>query len=140
MISHRDVLEFTTRHAAEAVGLGDQIGTLTPGKYADLICIRAEDINNMPVNNAVGTIVLATESRNIDMVFVAGRPRKWQGRLVGQDIDALRTMVRDSRDYIASRVGFDIRPTREIRLKHDEIQHRHTGDFDSIDDLLTRGT
>ena len=49
-------------------------------------------------------------------------------------------MVRDSRDYIASRVGFDIRPTREIRLKHDEIQHRHAGNFDSIDDLLTRGT
>jgi cytosine/adenosine deaminase-related metal-dependent hydrolase len=140
LISHRDVLEFTTRHAAEAVGLGDQIGSLTPGKYADLVCIRAEDINNMPVNNAVGTIVLATESRNIDMVFVAGRPRKWQGKLVGQDIDALRTMVRDSRDYIASRVGFDIRPTHEIRLKHDEIQHRHAGNFDSIDDLLTRGT
>ena len=140
LISHRDVLEFTTRHAAEAVGLGDQIGTITPGKYADLVCIRAEDINNMPVNNALGTIVLATESRNIDMVFVAGRPRKWQGRLVGQDIEALRTVVRASRDYIASRVGFDIRPTREIRLKHDEIQHRHEGSFDSIDDLLTRGT
>jgi cytosine/adenosine deaminase-related metal-dependent hydrolase len=140
LVSHRDVLEFTTRHAAEAVGLGDQIGTLMPGKYADLVCIRAEDINNMPVNNAIGTIVLATESGNIDMVFVAGRLRKWQGRLVGQDIGALRTMVRDSRDYIASRVGFDIRPTHEIRLKHDEIQHRHVGDFNSIDDLLTRGT
>jgi cytosine/adenosine deaminase-related metal-dependent hydrolase len=140
LISHRDVLEFTTRHAAEAVGLGDQIGTLTPGKYADIVCIRAEDINNMPVNNAIGTIVLATESRNIDMVFVAGRPRKWQGKLVNQDIAALRNMVRDSRDYIASKVGFDIRPTREIRLKHDEIQHRHKGSFDSIDDLLTRGT
>jgi cytosine/adenosine deaminase-related metal-dependent hydrolase len=140
LISHRDVLEFTTRHAAEAVGLGDRIGTLSPGKYADLICIRAEDVNNMPVNNAVGTIVLATESRNIDMVFVAGRPRKWRGELVGQDVDALRTMVRDSRDYIASRVGFDLSPTREIRLKHDEIQDRHAGSFDSIDDLLTRGT
>ena len=45
----------------EAVGLGDQIGTLTPGKYADLIAIRAEDLNNMPVNNAIGTIVLSTE-------------------------------------------------------------------------------
>ena len=49
----------------------------------------------MPVNNAIGTIVLATESRNIDMVFVAGGLRKWQGKLIGQDIDALRTMVRD---------------------------------------------
>jgi cytosine/adenosine deaminase-related metal-dependent hydrolase len=140
LIDHRDVLAFTTRHAAEAVGLGDQIGTLAPGKYADLIAIRVEDINNMPLNNAIGTIVLATESSNIDMVFVAGGLRKWQGKLVGQDIDALRTLVHDSRDYIASRVGFDIRPTREIRLKHDEIQHRHAGSFDAIDDLLTRGT
>lgn len=140
LINHRDVLEFTTRNAAEAVGLGDQIGTLTPGKYADIIAIRAEDINNMPVNNAVGTVVLATESKNIDMVFVGGSLRKWQGRLIGQDIDALRTMVRDSRDYIASRVGFEIRPTSHIHLRHDEIQGRHEGSFAAIDDLLTRGT
>ncbi len=140
LIDHRDVLEFATLRAAESCGLDSQIGSLTPGKYADLIAIRAEDLNNMPVNNAFGTIVLATESHNIDMVFVAGGLRKWQGKLIGHDIDALRTMVRDSRDYIASKVGFDIRPTKPIRLKHDEIQHRHEGDFGSIDDLLSRGT
>ena len=44
------------------------------------------------------------------------------------------------RDYVASRVGFEIRPTRHIRLQHDEIQHRHKGSFAAIDDLLTRGT
>ncbi len=71
----------------------------------------------MPVNNAIGTIVLATESHNIDMVFVAGGLRKWQGRLIGHDIDALRNLVRDSRDYVASKVGFDIRPTRKIRAE-----------------------
>jgi cytosine/adenosine deaminase-related metal-dependent hydrolase len=140
LIDHRDVIEFATRRAAEAVGLGDQIGTLTPGKYADIIAIRAEDLNNMPMNNAIGTIALATESQNIDMVFVAGSLRKWRGKLIGQDIDTLREMVHDSRNYIASRVGFDIKPTRHIRLKHDEIQHRHKGSFDAIDDLLTRGT
>jgi cytosine/adenosine deaminase-related metal-dependent hydrolase len=140
LIDHRDVIEFATRRAAEAVGLGDQIGTLTPGKYADIIAIRAEDLNNMPMNNAIGTIALATESRNIDMVFVAGSLRKWRGELIGQDIDALRKMVRDSRDYVASRVGFEIRPTRHIRLEHDEIQQRHKGSFSAIDDLLTRGT
>jgi hypothetical protein len=92
------------------------------------------------MNNAIGTIALATESRNIDMVFVAGSLRKWRGELIGQDIDALRKMVRDSRDYVASRVGFEIRPTRPLRLEHDEIQHRHEGSFAAIDDLLTRGT
>lgn len=140
LIGHRDVLEFTTRHAAEAVGLGNSIGTLTPGKYADLIAIRAEDLNNMPVNNAIGTVVLATESHNIDMVFVAGRVRKWRGKLVDRDIDALRSLVHESRDYLAAKVGFDIKPTQQIRLKHEEIQHRHAGSFGAIDDLLTRGT
>ena len=92
----------------------------------------------MPVNNAIGTIVSSTENANIDMVFVAGRLAQMAGQ--GDrpvDINALRTMVSDSRDYIAARVGFDIRPTRDIRLKHDEIRHRHAGSFDSIGDLLT---
>ncbi len=140
LIDHRDVITYTTRNAAHAVGLGDQIGTLTPGKYADLIAIRAEDLNNMPVNNAIGTIVSSTENANIDMVFVAGHVRKWQGKVLGADLNALRTMVKESRDYIASRVGFEIRPAHHIHLKHDEIRHRHAGDFGSINDLLDRGT
>jgi hypothetical protein len=138
LIDHRDVIEFATRRASEAVGLGDQTGTLTPGKYADIIAIRAEDLNNMPINNAIGTIALATESGNIDMVFVAGSLRKWRGELIGQDIDALRKMVRDSRDYVASRVGFEIRPTRHIRLEHNEIQHRHKGSFADARNMKTR--
>jgi cytosine/adenosine deaminase-related metal-dependent hydrolase len=129
LINHRDVLEFVTLRAAESVGLSDKIGTLTPGKYADLIAIRAEDINNMPVNNAVGTIVLATESKNIDMVFVAGALRKWQGALVGQDIDKLRRMVKESRDAVSARVGFEIHPTKEIKVHHKEGQA-------TVDDLI----
>jgi hypothetical protein len=140
LISHLDVITYTTRNAAIAVGLGAQIGTLTPGKYADLIAIRAEELNNLPINNAMGTIVSSTENANIDMVFVAGGLRKWQGKVLGVDLGALRTMVKDSRDYIASRVGFEIHPTRNIQLKHDEIRHRHAGNFDSISDLLDRGT
>jgi hypothetical protein len=55
--------------------------------------------------------------------------------LIGQDI-ALREMVCESRDEIATRVGFDLKPTHEIRLAHEGIQRRHAGSFD----LLTRGT
>lgn len=129
LITHRDVLEFTTLRAAEAVGLGDRIGTLTPGKYADFIVIRAEDLNNMPLNNAVGTTVLATESRNVEMVFVNGQVRKWHGQLVGQDIDALREMVRASRGRIAHAIGFEICPCHNLNV-------HHKGNFDTINDLL----
>ena len=63
LIDHRDVLAFATRvRRRGGRASATTIGTLTPGKYADFIVIRGEDLNNMPVNNAVGTIVLATES------------------------------------------------------------------------------
>ena len=130
LITHRDVLEFTTIQVAELVGLGTQIGSLTPGKYADVIVIRAEDLNNMPLNNAIGTVVLATESRNVDMVFVAGSLKKWRGELLGHDADQLRTMVRASRDRVAGEVGFHICPAHSLELKHQ-------GSFDTIDDLLS---
>jgi cytosine/adenosine deaminase-related metal-dependent hydrolase len=43
---------------AEAMGLGNQIGTLTVGKQADIILIRLDDINTMPVNDPVATVVM----------------------------------------------------------------------------------
>lgn len=76
-ISHRDVLEFATVAGAADVGLGGQIGSLTPGKQAYIVAIRAEDINNLPLNNAVGTVVRGTDTRNVDTVFVGGQVRKW---------------------------------------------------------------
>lgn len=109
-LSHRDVLEFATTAGAADVGPGDQIGSLTPGKQAGIVVIRAEDINNLPLNNAVGTVVQGTDTRNVDTVFVAGRVRKWCGELVGVDIGRIRRLAYESRDYLASRAGFTIDP------------------------------
>ena len=108
MVETRDVLEFATVQGARAVGLEDQIGSLTPGKQADLIMIQAEDINNMPLNNAIGTIVLGTESKNINAVFVAGVARKWNGALVDQDVSRVRRLAQETRDYIGSRAGLSV--------------------------------
>ncbi len=79
---------------------------MTPGKDADLLIVRADDVNNMPpLNDAIGTLVLGSDARNIDTVLVAGNPRKWAGSLVGEDIDALREDVVRSRDDITRRVA-----------------------------------
>lgn len=109
-ISNRDVLEFATRQGAVDVGLGEAIGSLTPGKQADIVIVRAEDFNNLPLNNAVGTIVQGTDSGNVDTVFVAGRLRKWRGELVGADIRRVRALAYESRDYLAARAGFTVNP------------------------------
>ncbi|MFJ2239348.1 amidohydrolase family protein [Streptomyces sp. NPDC087859] len=99
-IGVRDVLDFATLQGARTNGLADVTGSITVGKQADLLVIRAEDINNMPLNDAVGTVVLGSDPRNIDTVFVAGEVRKWNGRLLDVDVAALRAEVAASRDHI----------------------------------------
>jgi cytosine/adenosine deaminase-related metal-dependent hydrolase len=106
-ITTRDVLDFATLQGAHANGLADVTGSLTPGKQADLLVVNAEDINTMPLNNAIGTLVLGADARNIDTVLVAGKVRKWNGALVGVDIDVLRSEVTASRNAIRSRTPFD---------------------------------
>lgn len=75
-------------------------GSLTPGQKADLLVLRAEDLNNMPLNDAVGTVVLGSDARNISAVLVNGTPRKWDGRVLDVDLPALRDEVHASRAYV----------------------------------------
>jgi cytosine/adenosine deaminase-related metal-dependent hydrolase len=109
-ITNRDVLDFATAQGAADVGLGDQIGTLTPGKQADIVAIRAEEINNLPLNNAIGTIVHGTDTRNVDTVFIGGKLRKWRGELIGADINRVRRLAYESRDYLTAKAGFTVNP------------------------------
>ncbi|MFI6444317.1 amidohydrolase family protein [Kitasatospora sp. NPDC050543] len=99
-ITSLDVLDFATLQGARTNGLQAVTGSLTPGKKADLLVIRAEDLNNMPLNDAVGTVVLGCDARNISTVLVDGEPRKWNGRVLGVDLPALRAQVAASRDHV----------------------------------------
>jgi cytosine/adenosine deaminase-related metal-dependent hydrolase len=99
-ITTRDVLDFATLQGARTNGLGDDTGSLTVGKKADLLVVRAEDLNNMPLNDPIGTLVLGSDARNISAVFVDGQPRKWDGLVLDVDLPALRAEVNASRDHI----------------------------------------
>ncbi|MEU6236205.1 amidohydrolase family protein [Kitasatospora sp. NPDC047058] len=103
-IGTRDVLDFATLQGARTNGLEDVTGSLTPGKQADLLMITAEEVNNMPLNDAVGTVVLGADARNIEAVLVAGRVRKWAGRILDVDLRALREEVAASRDHLLAAV------------------------------------
>ncbi|MFF3429354.1 amidohydrolase family protein [Streptomyces sp. NPDC002602] len=100
-----DVLDFATLQGARTNGLADVTGSLTVGKQADVLVIRAEDVNNMPLNDAVGTVVSGSDARNVDTVFVAGQVRKWDGRLLDVDLSALREEARASRDHVVAAAG-----------------------------------
>ncbi|MFE6821404.1 amidohydrolase family protein [Streptomyces sp. NPDC057690] len=99
-ITTHDVLDFATLQGARTNGLAAVTGSLTPGKKADLLVIQAEDLNNMPLNDPIGTIVLGSDARNISAVLVDGEPRKWDGHVLDVDLAALRGEVHASREYV----------------------------------------
>lgn len=99
-LTTRDVLRFATLDGAVACGLGGVVGSLTPGRRADLVLVRACDVNTFPMTDPVGTVVCAADVSNVDTVFVDGRLRKRHGVLVDVDLDRLRALVARSVEHL----------------------------------------
>ncbi|OYD08303.1 amidohydrolase family protein [Paludifilum halophilum] len=101
----KEVLEFATIDGARALGLNSKVGSITPGKQADLILIRATDLNLAPVNDPIGAVVLSAHAGNVDSVFVAGKAIKRHGKLLDIDFDQIRKRAANTRDYVFSKYG-----------------------------------
>jgi 5-methylthioadenosine/S-adenosylhomocysteine deaminase len=78
-----DVLRMATLGGAEALDLADRIGSLTPGKKADLIVIEPSGVNFAPRFDWLGQLVFNTQPSNVTFVFVNGRALKAKGQFVG---------------------------------------------------------
>lgn len=107
-LNSRDLLDFVTVDAAASCGLGTRVGSITPGKDADIILLRADDPTVFPVTSPVGTIVSAGHPGLVDTVLVAGRVVKRDGRLVGVDLPALQARLLASRRRIAAAAGIPL--------------------------------
>ena len=109
-VTARDILEFATIRGAECCALERKCGSLAPGKEADILLLRTDNIRQSPMNNAIGAIVQAGTMGNVDTVFVAGQAKKWRGRmtskLAGQDFGKLRQRAEDSRQYLFAKAGW----------------------------------
>jgi len=106
LLTVREVLSFATIEGAKVNALDRKAGTLTPGKEADIILLRMDDINVMPVNNVFGAIVLAMDASNVDTVVIGGKIVKREGKLVGVDQERIRRQVHQSRDYLVEKAGW----------------------------------
>ncbi len=104
-LTHRDVLEFATIDGARACALDAKIGTITPGKQADVVLVRTDQVNVAPVVDPVGTVVISADTSNIDTVFVAGRIVKHNGQLVRVDLPRLLQRLNAARDHLLSNAG-----------------------------------
>ncbi|MET9295320.1 amidohydrolase family protein [Streptomyces sp. NPDC003077] len=95
------VLRMATLGGAECVGLADRVGSLTPGKRADVIVLDPATLNFAPRRNWINQIVLNGQPANVAYVFVDGHPRVARGRLLDVDTDEV---VRQAEEA-ASRLG-----------------------------------
>jgi cytosine/adenosine deaminase-related metal-dependent hydrolase len=97
-VTTREALSWVTLEGARMLKQEHRIGSLAAGKQADLVVIRASDLNMQPVHDPVSAVVMQTSLANIDSVMVAGRWKKRGGRLVGVDLapglEALRASGR----------------------------------------------
>ena len=104
LLTTRDVLRYATMNGAKALGLDKTVGSLTPGKEADIIILDATAINVAPLNQVPGAVVSLMDRTNVETVIVAGKIRKWKGRLLNVDLPHLRQQLEASRDYIFSKI------------------------------------
>lgn len=104
-ITTREALAWVTVEGARMLGQLDRIGTLAPGKQADLVLIRASDLNMQPVHDAVSSVVFQTSLANIDSVMVAGRWKKRHGQLPGMELGPKLAALQASGRKITAALG-----------------------------------
>jgi len=105
LLNVRDVLRFATLNGAKHLRLDGQTGSLTPGKEADIIILDGTHINVFPVNHVPGAVVQMMDRSNVETVIVAGKVRKWKGRLLDVNLRRLRRELENSRDFLYNQAG-----------------------------------
>jgi 5-methylthioadenosine/S-adenosylhomocysteine deaminase len=111
----RDALQWATMGGAKALRMDHKIGSITPGKQADIILIRTTDMNIFPAapfGDPVHAVVMYAETANVDSVFIGGRAAKRGGKLLyAQDrLAALQQKLLAARERIMSEGRYVYRP------------------------------
>lgn len=97
----REALAWVTIDGARAIGLGDKVGSLTPGKQADVVILRRNDLNMGPLHDPVSTVLMQAGPRNIDSVMIAGEFHKRDGQLLLGDLEPAKQALAESGHRIA---------------------------------------
>jgi 5-methylthioadenosine/S-adenosylhomocysteine deaminase len=104
-LTTREALSWITVEGARMIGMSDRIGSLTPGKQADIVAIDARPINMQPVHDPVSSIVMQTDLANVEAVMIAGQWKKRAGRLLAPDLPRRMEALVRSGHRIAADIG-----------------------------------
>jgi 5-methylthioadenosine/S-adenosylhomocysteine deaminase len=101
LLDTRDVIRYATVEGARAVGFEAVTGSLTPGKRADVIVLRADTPNIAPVNDPIGAVVWGMDTSNVDWVFVGGTSLVANGELSG-DVARARRLASAAQQHVGA--------------------------------------
>jgi hypothetical protein len=105
LVTSRQVIEMATIAGAASNRILNKVGTLTPGKEADIIVLEARHINTWPMNNVPGTIVTMMTPSHVRDVLIAGKVVYWKRQHVGRDIDRLLGQIEQARERVLARIN-----------------------------------
>jgi 5-methylthioadenosine/S-adenosylhomocysteine deaminase len=89
------VLGMATRGGAEAIGMGDKIGSLEVGKRADLIQVGFDDVHHIPTFDVVSHLVYVTDEQDVETVIVDGKILMQEREMLTVDTDKIAMEARD---------------------------------------------
>ena len=96
-----EALRAATWGGAKAMGMDDLIGTLEPGKQADIACIDLGQIETQPLHQVISQVVYASGRHQVSDVWIAGKPKLRDRRLVDMDEAGILANARRWRGRIA---------------------------------------
>jgi cytosine/adenosine deaminase-related metal-dependent hydrolase len=99
-ITCREALEWATINGAKMIGEEDRIGSLAPGKQADIVMLRTDDLTIFPVHDPVSSIVTQAGVSNVDTVLIAGRAMKRGGKMLTEGLAGKKAALRRSAERI----------------------------------------
>jgi 5-methylthioadenosine/S-adenosylhomocysteine deaminase len=102
-----EVVRYATQGGADHAGLGGQVGSITPGKKADLVLLRNDTSPVMfPVLNPAGHVVFQAQRADVHTVMVDGQVLKYDHRLLLDDqLDRARRAAAESVEHVRSAMG-----------------------------------
>jgi 5-methylthioadenosine/S-adenosylhomocysteine deaminase len=110
-LSSEQLLEMQTVGGARAVGLGERIGSLEPGKRADLV-IRTEELPEaQPGIDRVRAALLISRSKSVDTVVIDGEIVVRGGRLTRLDEGVAYELARRTTERLSQELDLDPSPT-----------------------------
>ncbi len=98
-------LRAATLGGAKAIGFDHLVGSIEPGKQADLACVDLSGLESQPLHNVLSQLVYATGRHQVSDVWIAGKARLASRTLVDMDEDALISNARQWRERIATLHG-----------------------------------